>query len=678
MTDNGTTIPRREVNDAVRLDAWRAVFEKTDRIISERPVGVQVVRADPQHMGALAGVPAWSDGETITFNGAFVDKTLKGKDPVEAVLALKGLNYHELSHILYTPRLTDELPRMLQKKIMETMDPTYWYAFNALEDQRIETWFSAVFGPSRRYFEATIMNWIVKDATVEAAPLVYGRKYLSAKIRVGAGTIFAAKHGEDLYNKMKIVIDKYLTVVLPAQSSLGYQLVLEFHGLLKQMAANCPLPALPIPDNGCQNGPNHGQPDRQDPTAVRAGRVTVRVQRQAADAAKDAIDKANADDKVAEAQVQQQKQDQANGGKPQGDPSKDGQPQGGQGQQSQPSPGNSQGKGKGQGSQGQGDGQGGGKSQSPSQGSGGQGAGGAGDMIVEVVPTSMKDLIDAAGDKADEIQEDPQVLKDIEATLDAVKATAMNGQIDAQGDIASGADNLVEAPEEARNAYRKIVGILRRIKTDMEPERLRQQRSGRIDARKYVQAQPHELDIFNAWDPGLEDAAEVEVVLLLDISGSMRGWMEKSCIALWTLKRAFDKLDIRTTALVYSGTHQVLFQPSSKAKPKIPMVHAGGGTDPTTAYEQAIMILAKSSATNKVVVNLTDGQWSNPEDHWKRIARTLHGMDVVTMVLGLNQAVSLYGKHYHKVGHDIAEVSQLPKAVTALVAGILRQASQRN
>ena len=655
------------LEQAVRLDAWRSVFEKTNRIISERPVTVQITSEAPHGMD---DVPAWTDGEAITFNGPQVLRTLHGKDPVSQVLAMKGLNYHELSHVLYTPRQGDELPRLVMKKVTDTGDPTYWYTFNMLEDQRIETWFTSVFGASRRYFEATVVNWIVREGTVEAAPLVYGRKYLSSRIRVGAGNVFVQKHGQVLYDAMKVVIDQYLQITFPGQSAKAYTLVIQMRDLLKQMQQKAPLPSLPIPDNGCHQ-PGVSCPSKSDPTAMRAGRIIQRNQRDAAEAAKDTMDQAAQDDAAAEAAAEAAAAskppqdmpvpDAQDGAASPGDGADDDTPAPGAGQGDKPAdapataaeaaPDQTD-------TPDAGDGQGAGDQSAPAE-----------------VPTSIRELLDAAHDALDEIQADANVLRDVDQTLDAVKATTQNGQIDPQGPNVR--TPVLQVPSEGMKvASRKIVHILQRIRADLEPTRLRNQQNGRINVRKYMSRRPGEVAIFDQYSEGSEDDASVEAVVLIDFSGSMRSRMGDACGAAWALKRAFDKLGIRSTMMLYNNDHFVMYGPNEKAKQGVPMASSSGGTDPGSAYDQAMRIFSKSGASNKILCNVTDGQWQNSEEMYARQMRTLHGMNVSTMILGLDRAVEHYGKHSHKIGHDIKTVGELPKAVSKWVADVMRGVAQ--
>lgn len=271
----------------IRVEAWRTVLQKADRILSGQPVTVQVT--DANGVGT-AGVPAWSDGANIHLNKEMLAELIRKRDPLTAILRLKGLNYHELCHVLYTPRMSDDYPKRVLAKAKDTGDKSWWYAFNALEDQRIETWFTATYGASRRYFEAIILEWIIRDGNAEAATLVYGRKYLTPAIRVQAGRVFEKKYGAQLYTDFKVVIDEYIALELPTQSTKAMVLLTEYHELLAKMqsAHQAQLPPLVVMDNGMQDG----VPERSTAGAVRTGRVLVRQARKAQKKAEDAIDDA--------------------------------------------------------------------------------------------------------------------------------------------------------------------------------------------------------------------------------------------------------------------------------------------------------------------------------------------------------------------------------------------------
>ena len=164
----------------------------------------------------------------------------------------------------------------------------------------------------------------------------------------------------------------------------------------------------------------------------------------------------------------------------------------------------------------------------------------------------------------------------------------------------------------------------------------------------------------------------MEVVILVDISGSMSSVMREASAALWVMKRALDALQIRCTVLAYDTNHFVVYQPGDKAKAKVPVIMSRGGTDPTSALRQAQRIFAKSHQPSKVLITITDGSWGGDANEMRGLMKAMHMVGVQSMLLGLNQAFRQYGKHDHHIGHDMTSVSEMPKAVSKLVAQIMR------
>lgn len=662
MNATPTTV-EKAMGEAVRFDAWRSVFEKTNRIISGRPIQVSI---EDRLMNLP---PSWTDGQTVTFHAGHVREMLRMSTPLDAVLRLKGLNYHELSHVLYSPRASDELTRLVLKRQVDTGDPMLWKAFNALEDQRIETWFTAAFGPSRRYFEATVFQWLIRDGNAEAAILLYGRKYLPAKLRVDAGDIFTKKYGPDLYRRFREVIDDYLKVVIPADTQRAFALVKSYRELLREMAdkAGGQLPQAPIADNACHDDQG---PHRDAVGVIKAGRAGLREGRAAQRQAQEAVEEADA---AAEAYAADKAAGQGAG---QGDGDAGEAPGQGEsaGQDGAP----------GEGSNGPTDSANGQAAASEADGAGGNGVGGGAADHDVISPEDFKDLaqdvadmIEAARDGMAEIAADEAVVKDAEKVLDAVKAVVANGQIDAHGGMAK--RSTVPPREADLQTLRRIVQVLTKIRQEAEPQLLRRQTTGRVDARRALTRRPNEIDVFTQYDEGDEDATGAEAVILLDMSGSMGQMMPEACRAAWVLKRGFDKVGIRTTVLAYDTATVVIWQGRDKAKADVPVLAARGGTDPTDALRQAALILRKSNAANKVLVTVTDGGWSADPKVVAGLMKTMHGAGVVSTLLAIGgeRVIRMHGAHDHMSAHGLDTVKDLPKAVLRLVSDVMRGALER-
>jgi uncharacterized protein with von Willebrand factor type A (vWA) domain len=670
IADNQRQWDQRAQNAAV-LDAWRSVFEKTDRILSGRPVQVRVVSPEVCSAMGMSEVAGWTDGELISFNGEMVADTMsKEKDPVRRVLAMKGLNYHELSHVLYTPRMSDELPRRVKERAQQAGDHDWWYAFNALEDQRIETWFTSTYRPSRRYFEATVIQYLLANGNAEVNILLHGRKYLSPRLRAKVRKAFITKYDQNLHDEFASVIDDYLQVLLPVETVKALGLVKRFYELLQQMKARAPLPVLIIEDNCGRAGQMPGKGNDED--AIRKGRILQREAKDAREAAQRDMEKAADADEAEDAEDGED-----------GDGDQDGKPS----------------KGTGEGLRGTGlpdaigkDGTQPGKgnrsatdSQSPGQittedATGDPGGQGAGRGHVEhrvlerdEIKQAVQDMIDAAREAMEDVEADEGVRRDAEAVLDAVKAIMDNGRMNAQGDRGKRKESLEPTPEQ-QVTVRRVTNILSRIRADLEPQTMRRQVTGRIDPRRFMVRRPHEIDVFNAWDQGYEDETSIEVALLVDMSGSMSRIMADAAAALWALKRAFDKLEVRTTVIGFDDQHWILYQPQDKVQiNNIEVYTSGGGTDPTSALQQAFYVLSKSHRPNKVLITITDGQWSSNDNDVAAIMKSLHKQGAVTCLLGLGHARRSGGLHHHETGHDIENIGELVKVATKIVSRIMQR-----
>ena len=180
---------------ARRRAAFCALFTKVDSIIAGRDVDVRLATDNWTHDHSGNGAPvAWTDGETIWVSRGRFDKLMfpstgsgvfSNFQSMDALRALKGLNYHELAHVLFTPR-NGHKPIPQVKALQKSCDPYHedrdswkvvaqdgsegfvtpndiWHAFNLLEDQRIETLFTAKWTASVPYFVTAITQFILND-----------------------------------------------------------------------------------------------------------------------------------------------------------------------------------------------------------------------------------------------------------------------------------------------------------------------------------------------------------------------------------------------------------------------------------------------------------------------------------------------------------------------------------
>lgn len=211
-----------EFNEAWRVDmnrfgAYSSMYTLTDRILTNQEV--EVVAIDDKSNEA----PAQTDGKTIQFNFAQINGEF-GSD--EFLLGLHGLNHHEVAHLLWTPRKGSALIRWaLESRLIK--------AFNLLEDNRIESLMVAKYPSTRAFLTASALNQIVNHPSNAGSraylfPLLCGRKYLDVSLRQDLASLFSAVAGAPLTRTVQLIVDQYVSLVLPRDEALAKDLILQF------------------------------------------------------------------------------------------------------------------------------------------------------------------------------------------------------------------------------------------------------------------------------------------------------------------------------------------------------------------------------------------------------------------------------------------------------------------
>ena len=232
----------RERDQQVRFRAIAAVYEKADRILTLDPVSVALVTD--------ANAPAaWSDGQNISLN----TKILRNYEDRD-IVSLHGTNYHELCHILYTPRQGSVMGKWVMEK-------NYMTAFNILEDQRIETLFAARYPSTRVFLEASTMRYVIETAerpedVAMIHLLIHGRRFVDYELRKEAYQICAEVFGLDTAKTFAEIIDEYRTLAFPSDVDRGMELIERLQLLLMRLGQS-------MQSKGCGNdGPlKKGRPE---------------------------------------------------------------------------------------------------------------------------------------------------------------------------------------------------------------------------------------------------------------------------------------------------------------------------------------------------------------------------------------------------------------------------------
>jgi Mg-chelatase subunit ChlD len=673
MTPPIDTTDLRKAQTASRnITALSSVLQLVDRALSgQTDLHVKVTTSDGK------SAPAWTDGETIFLNKERVQELFAEKELAEAILTFKGTNYHELAHVLFSPRSDDDIVAWVRTHIQ------YKWAWNALEDQRIETLYTALYSPTIPYFRNSSYRWLLEnsfdsDVFYRVYTLIGGRRYIDKSVRDAARAAFVAHYGAQVADELDDVVQAYVSLPLPAKTEDAIALITRFHNLLK----NTDLGGF---GGGCENG---GSVKEGEIDPERIADASSRVQE---DQEQERQEQAPSDSAYPEDITEVEDEDwddedyedwgdqdtDQDAGDEEGDEDGFGQGEGA------PSDGGNQGgdKAEGNAESGAQSQESGPEGQAQAEGEGGQSAG-KGKAEAHGTRDLAKDLQDAVADALADTITDPDLKGDVDRTVEAFKSHSKHGG-DEEGQTQYKQYNEVDASPDAIGSVSKIVSQLRTLKTDAEPSWIRERLNGaRINIDHVIKnrADATHLEIFEEFDEGYEDEASTEVVIAIDISGSMKDTIHKCSEVLWTLKKSLDKVEIRTTVLGFNSGNVVLYKGGEKLKGvQLRSFTATGGTDPRETFLYAHRILQNSQATNKVLIVITDGIWGGNEGD---------GADPVNVVKALRQAgghTLLFGVRGYRVTDparqygfehctDIDEVTDIVKIVRDLVKSINEKA----
>lgn len=516
-----------------------------------RNVGINLVQSGQ--------APAFSSSDRIWFHeGMLGDLTTK-----EGVASIKGLTLHEIGHILLSPRVGNDFRDWVIESGMHR-------AWNALEDQRIESMLVASYPSTRDWYNATITQYLLteQEGWSVAFPLIHGRKYLDKGVRRLIRDLYVNQHD---VRELSDIIDKFRTLNMSdaTDAERAKELVEAYHELTKNVGITNPnghdvrsneegesnvrsrpwnrtkqeqvkeqLESEPYEDldeiedpDGCAMGGDDLTPSGQSGTDTNSS------------------DDSNTDD--------------ANG--------ENGTPSDASGTQGDAS-----------GSQGEGNGK------------------DAGDLALE------KELERRLTKQVDEIFErlDDALTKDINLYNGDV---LLEGEVLPEpdtykytqtryvsGDVAVGSDQF---------AYE-----LQRLRAEHDPAWVRRTSNGRLDPVRWERG--CEIDeAFDQFKSGNALATDIEAVILLDVSGSMASEEHKAHESMWAIKRALDSVNADTSVITYSDASYTLYSKNERVGNDMKFIGNQGGTNPTKALQYAYGELANSTRAIKLLIIITDGAW---------------------------------------------------------------------
>jgi hypothetical protein len=550
---------------ALRLAALARVYQGADRILTGDPLVVNVVKEGP--------APAWSDGASITINAALINDI-----DLDTIAQINGLNYHELAHHLYTPRKGTPLVQWVIEK-------NYFMAFNALEDQRIDSLLCARYPSIIPFLEATVLRFLAEtpQEAVGNYIVVRGRRYLPVEIRQGFRDIF---YKPELIPAIIEIVDEYRLLTFPKDYKRAEELIERFQ---LEVLDNVDMPLSGgISQCGHRAPIAKGRPEPgklQERDAKRAQGMGTKEapfkpkSKEQIKAEKEVMDKVDvmsvggntntnntdpnedhtAPETVAEA-LERRENSVANS--------------------------------------------------TPTVGKGhSDSLGGIPDSLMDDLETALDNVINRSDVQAD-IQRKQRI---IIYGDDKHEDTGKRGKFD-----------KAMVPSTSMIAYRKFAHELQKLRDDAEPFWQRETQSGRLNTQRVIRG--CELDVaFDRWTEQ-DDSTDIEAIICIDRSGSMSSNQNdrKASIACWTIKRAFEHIGCPVTVYAFDDKNEIAYTKDEKAdKTQFKFIYGDGGTNPYESLLLAEKTFLASKASNKMLFIITDGAFNTDknDDIIKRIAK---------------------------------------------------------
>ena len=598
------------------LNSMCSVFTTADRILTkEGDVRVKTYKPTADDEGQYDGVSGWSDGKTVMFNLDVV-RALSETD----LTALNGLNYHELCHLIYTPRAGSELIQWAVKNKVQR-------AMNYLEDMRIETLFTARFPSTRLFLESNFISYVANHDVNNNDTLFLltrGRRYIPLAIRQRIADCFIEAHGIKVAQEVADVVDQYRTLVFPRDFELAKPLIMRYSKIVG--SGN-----NPQGDNGEGNeGEGNQQGDElnldcpngcADRKPMKNGRPLSQKE-QNADSAK--AQEADKQDKAE--QLNNKSDDETiNGGDGQGDSTHE---------------------------------------YNDNVDS---------EQLEQDTRKTDQDIADMLEQRAKEIRENEQVRREVRNFKEAVDT---NSEYNGALKQARYRDEHVSLNSDIDLSAEKFGRELERLEVEAEPTWLRELSSGRLNVERTMNSDINSIDrMFDRWQDA-DYSTEIEAVILLDNSGSMGYRITDACRSVWAIKRGLERIQANTTVYAFNSGSRLLYSANENADPKnVRVLHTGGTTNPLMALKEAENIFNMSSRTTKLLFIVTDGgfDYSEPCDDY---IKAFNDMGVVTSTVFIgylsrdvdSEQIEHY-RHYAKYFNVINQPSDLVRIATDIVQG---------
>jgi hypothetical protein len=165
--------------------------------------------------------------------------------------------------------------------------------------------------------------------------------------------------------------------------------------------------------------------------------------------------------------------------------------------------------------------------------------------------------------------------------------------------------------KEAVQAQEQFTYELERVRAEYEPSWNNRVDSGRVNPVRWERGCEIE-EAFDRFEEGREDATDIECVILLDVSYSMKNDITEAYESMWAMKSALDSVNSSTTVVLYSDAEstRTLYSANERAGNSMRYGGCQGGTNPFKALQYAHGVLANTNRAIKLLITITDGEWN--------------------------------------------------------------------
>lgn len=283
----------------------------------------------------------------------------------------------------------------------------------------------------------------------------------------------------------------------------------------------------------------------------------------------------------------------------------------------------------------------------------------------------LKDLQSDRKDALNEIMSRNEIADSIDQIIRNLNQMEIDGDADYGRPTGIPNADFVLARNKLRSSLDKLQAVL-------EAEWVDEQRSGKPMIKRWIGASSprQQLEIFRRYQPDDIDETGIDVVGLIDQSGSMGGVMDHASQTMWSVASAVRLTGNAVTIVGFDDEARILIGrkqdiPSNLYFP----FETLGGTDVIPGLKFADQIFDDSEMPNRLLFIVTDGDWAYPQASAEMVQEIKkdHNADTVLINLGYDSNDKRGCDHVINA-HDVNEMCD---SLSAVIIDISRRNAQR-